>query len=132
MYNKITSGKQLQIEIERLLAECGELTKPTLSDFSLLPRIKEIVEAHTTTKASRSIYYYVPVVVMLYSPRCFLGHSMQNGLRKAITETLNLSTPSSISHTWTSAQAWLCYNKEFRESVDTLFYAVINELKSSN
>lgn len=129
MYNKLSSGKELQIEIEKLLERQKDLTTPTLSDFALLPQIKEMVEQRMEVGA-KVIYYYLPVVVMLYCPKCFLGQAMGNGLRRAMAETMGIKTHSSLSHTWASVGTWLKYNKGYREKVDALFYEVLEKLNA--
>lgn len=129
MYEQlIVRGQELTATIKQLSTEYHNLKRPLLTDLSLLPRIKEIIEAQTTTTPGRLICYFVPVVALLYSPGCFLGCPMLRGVRGAMAKAMNLGGPTTISHTLTTVSVWLAYNREFRADVDRLFEVVMADL----
>lgn len=131
MYEKIAFVNKLISEIGKLTAQHKDLKRPILTDLSLLRSIKRIVEGNLTGAEckTKTSYYFIPVVVMLYSPRCFMGQRMDKGLRRAISVALDINTPTTISHVLTASAAWLEHNKEFRVSVDRLYAIVLAELE---
>lgn len=129
MYQKIIKGQQLRAKLEKLSDKYSKFEQPTLTDLTLLQKIKEIIQTNELATDARLCSYFVPVVVILYSPRCFFGQSMRRGLRKAIAQTLNINTESSVSHTLMTVSGWLTYNKEFKQTIDALTQQVLLEVQ---
>lgn len=121
-------GKELLNKASYLNAELSEFKNPVLTDISLLGVIQEYI-LENTTEEERKIamrYYLTVIAVTLYSPRCFVGQIMQNGLCRAIARTLGVKSHTTISQAFTTASTWLNHDKEFRGTVERL-HSIISE-----
>ncbi|MEG0032967.1 MAG: hypothetical protein RR689_01535 [Mucinivorans sp.] len=132
MYEKITQSSALAESVLAIIAQLEDLAKPRLTDLSRLTSlfqiIKDNIDADPACKLNAR-YYFVPIVLMLYCPRYFMGYPIARGLRDEIALAIGKKYSSTVSQIASSTRNWLTNDRVFREQVDALCEAVISEIK---
>lgn len=130
IHEKTIYGKELFEKRKQLNSELLRYKTPIEDDLSFLPIIMNIIYTNITIENRESYlrYYFVIIVVTLYSPRCFVGQIMSHGLRKSMSNALGITSPTTVSQVFTTANIWLSCDKEFRGTVEKLYEIVIQKL----
>lgn len=104
-------------------------TSPKLKDLNLIPKIygifNDIKESNITVNDRKEFIF---VVIYLYSPNKFFGGKMPQGMRKAISKTMQIDS-TCISRTCTELMVLYTTYKDFRQGVDELLNAVLGKLE---
>lgn len=133
--NRLSALKSLRgqhSEIENLIKE---LSRPVISDLSLLPQIYDIYTDYmreqnrgddVRTVSNRK--KFLMAVLYLYSPASLVGERMHRGLRKKISEVFGLATSSPISDN--SVGLIIQYNaySDFRTDVNGFLSAIATRM----
>jgi hypothetical protein len=119
----------------RLTERERELTRPTLTDFSLIESIyewfKEYIKGAPPAMGPNSPVQrrrFCFVIMALYSPSALAGGRMPNGLRKAL-QSLYAVKPCSISWSFRNAIFYYQQYKRHRQDVNDLYLFVLGKLK---
>lgn len=98
---------------------------PVLTDFGKLPviysMIKELVEEHNVNS-----YFYL-LSVILYSPKVFQVETMNNGLRKELSDITGV-TGSYISRELKKLYKWMELYYDFADEVDMIYQELLSKL----
>lgn len=110
--------------LRQAIAENQQAAKPKLNDFSLIPRIYEIfsgIKGKDITTNDRKEFIFA--IIYLYAPCKFFGGKMPQGMRRAISTTIQADS-TCISRTCTELMILYTTYKDFRDDVDNLLNAV--------
>lgn len=104
--------------------QLNELTKPTLTDYGLLPYIWSEFVAFSKSKGHKplsSAYErkkFLFVVLMFYSPLSIVGGRLKNGLRDALINTIGKVKGATISYNLRNVDFYYENYKDFSSEVD--------------
>lgn len=101
-------------------------TSPRLKDLTLIPKIYNVfkgIKGDDITVNDRKEFIFV--VIYLYSPNKFFGGKMPQGMRKAISKTMQIDS-TCISRTCTELMVLYTTYSDFRQGVDKLLDAVLS------
>lgn len=121
MYNKITSGKQLQIELSELREQLSQLTTPTHCDTQNIAAIYQFIIHQPQIDRREIRHCFVIITVYLYSPISLFGHfPIKAGLCHEMGEIMNCGRQK-VSEIFSQAKFRYENIPSFREQVETIF-----------
>lgn len=104
-------------------------TSPKLKDLNLIPKIYKVFEELKGNEIKvNDRKEFIFVVIYLYSPNKFFGGKMPQGMRKAISKTMQIDS-TCISRTCTELMVLYTTYSDFRDGVDELLNAVLGKLE---
>lgn len=120
-------------ELERKEAE---LTNPMLTNKEYISLIFEwycelsgcngrVCDLDTDNKMK-----FLIIILFLYSPVCFTGRRIVNGIRNILMELFGYKSSSGVSNHLKIAVYTYCTYKQFREEVNVLYPEIQNRLKA--
>jgi len=121
----INQVKDIRSQICRLKDEERRLLSPTLSDYSRVKEVMDIIRSQDARKVDiktqRRAHLFV--ILSIFSPGTLLGDAMPKGLRCAIVKEFGLSK-SQISHTSQNLRFLFVTYSDFRGYVEYLWSEV--------
>ena len=132
----INNLKKIKKEKELIIKKERELTKPIITDFSLLPKIHDIFwdileERDCPPRKGSSLQKkkFFLVVMVLCSPSYFVGEKMGKGLRRALLKISEYHYPSNLSYTCKSIVDQYLIYKDLRTEISDLTSQITERLK---
>ena len=126
--DKFTKLRELEA-VEREISEQRRmLAQPLLSDYDLLPRIKDIIYADDSDIDMRKVF--ICVALFLYAPGALMGKKMPRYLRTKIGECVGIKPKCApqVSNIVSNLLLEYTVYKGFRDNVDFCYNKVIAEL----
>lgn len=114
--------------LRQAIADNELATSPKFKDLDIIPEIYRVfkdIKGRNITVHNRKEFIFV--VMYLYSPNKFFGGKMPQGMRKAISKTMQIDS-TCISRTCTELMVLYTTYKDFRQGVDELLNAVLEKL----
>lgn len=136
MFSEISELKSIRDQKSRLSEREAELSNPILSDLNLIPKVyqwfNEISENRDCPPRKDSVRVrkqFIFIILFLYSPSVLAGGKMPKGLRKAISDAVNLHSESTVSDNCADVVFLYQNYKDFRRDIDYLYSEIIDRLK---
>ena len=121
----------------RLSERENELSRPFLSDYSLIPTLyawfKEILANRDCPPNPESVNQrkkFLFIILFLYSPSVLAGGKMPDGLRDALCRMLGMNIGSTISKNCADVVFLYQNYKDFRQDIEYLYNQIVKRLKS--
>ncbi len=125
---KIKAVANLYSGLSELQSQWNELTKPPLTDLSLLTLLYNLYlslfERRGISEKATKPYHrrkFLLVILYLYSPRTLAGGKMVGGLRDKLAELFGLSGKSAISDNIPALVFHYENYRDFRKDVDMIY-----------
>lgn len=132
---RIKAVANLYGQLSELQLQWNELSKPILTDLSLLPVIYNLYlglfeKRGITDKATKPYHRrkFLLVILYLYSPRTLAGGKMIGGLRDKLAELFGLSGKSTVSDNIPDLVFHYENYRDFRKDVDMIYDEICQAL----
>ncbi len=136
MFSEISELKTIRDQKRRLSEREAELSNPILADLTFVPKVYEWFNEISGKRdcpprkdSVKSRKQFIFIILFLYSPSVLAGGKMPKGLRKAITEAVNLHSESTISDNCADVVFLYQNYKDFRRDIDYLYSEILSRLK---
>lgn len=126
----INNLKKIKKEKELILEKEREITKPIITDFSLLAKIRTIFLSSQKSKGCLSNNVFFLVVMALYSPSYYVGYKMENRLRRELLKISKYRYPNNISYVCRCAVDQYMIYKDLRAETSDIINQIISTLKN--
>lgn len=115
-----------------LLCKENELSKPILTDYSLLPRIYKFFSEECIQERMLSVMdrmKFIFIVLFLYAPNSLAGRKMPDGLRTALASLFPNLSPCVLSNN--KKQAVFFYNiyNQYGKEMDAAYRKIMQNLE---
>lgn len=134
-FSIISEIKSIREDIARLSSLESELTRPTLSDLSLIPTIYDwvIEAAKLLPKRRKSILdkEFIFIVLFLYSPGTLAGSKIKLGVRKQIADSLGLNSCTAVSNKCDLIVFMYKTYKYFREDLSFIYSKIMENIQKN-
>lgn len=134
-FSSIVELKSIREQKSRLSERENELSRPFLSDYSLIQTIyvwfKEILANRDCPPNPESVNQrkkFLFVILFLYSPSVLAGGKMPDGLRDALCRTLGMNTGSTISKNCADVVFLYQNYADMRRDVDGIYDGIMQRL----
>lgn len=128
--------KELKKEKNKIKDRESELTRPLLSDLSLINTIYtwfwEIMDERDRPPKRESILQrkkFLFIILYLYFPKYFLGIKMPKGLRVYLSNIVGYENPTMISHMCHDIVDQYMIYKDIRKDVSDMSQRIVIHLK---
>lgn len=133
MRSRIKQMEQIAHQIDELNGRLGTLSKPILTDYSLLPYLwSQFVEfSKGRGNAPGQVYErqkFLYVVLLLYCPVALIGRKMRGGLREALSDVISV-TGYVISNNLRDVRFLYANYKDFSADVEYFYDEIIGKLE---
>lgn len=134
MVSEIFELKKVRDQISGLSIREAELSKPKLTDLSLITHIQsyfnELFGIGDTRKSGiRQRKKFVFIVMLFYSPSMLAGGRMSSGLRNELASLLRLNAPTAVSHICGDLLFAYQHYRDFRVDIDKAVLKIEDRLK---
>ena len=134
-FSSIVELKSIREQKSRLSERENELSRPFLSDYSLIPTLyawfKEILANRDCPPNPESVNQrkkFLFIILFLYSPSVLAGGKMPDGLRDALCRTLGMNTGSTISKNCADVVFLYQNYKDFRQDIEYLYAEILERI----
>lgn len=134
-FSAVSELKSIREQKSRLSEREQELSKPLLSDISLVSVIyewfKELLEKQDFPPRIDSPYQrkkFIFIILFLFSPSTLAGGRVPNKIREELSKVVSCY-PSYISHNIENVLFTFKQYKEFRQDIDYFYTEILNRLK---
>lgn len=134
-FSSIVELKSIREQKSRLSERENELSRPFLSDYSLIPTLyawfKEILANRDCPPNPESVNQrkkFLFIILFLYSPSVLAGGKMPDGLRDALCRTLGMNTGSTISKNCADVVFLYQNYKDFRQDIEYLYAKILERI----
>ena len=134
-FSSIVELKSIREQKSRLSERENELSRPFLSDYSLIQTLyswfKEILANRDCAPNPESVNQrkkFLFIVLFLYSPSVLAGGKMPDGLRDTICRTLGMNTGSTISKNCADVVFLYQNYKDFRQDIEYLYAEILERI----
>lgn len=132
---KIDKIKEIQQQQQTLEYKLGELAKPLLHNLDYIPAIYgwfcEFLNKMDFPPDVNSVIQrkkFLVIIIFLYSPASFSGKWMLWGLRKKLSETLGITSRTTISDNCADAIAFYNIVPSYRQEIEEIYQHIYNNL----
>lgn len=132
MVEKISKIVNLYKQKDLLLKEELELTKPLLTDYSLIPLLYERfceISAQKNRVYRRKEFMFV--CILLYAPRLIVKNNRERVLFNAWRVIFPDISPSRLSHDKENLLIYYRLYEDFRENVNKAYYYILEKLENA-
>lgn len=130
----ISEIKSIREDISRLSALESELSKPMLTDVSLIETIydwfNEISSIGPKRDRSTLNKEFIFIILFLYSPGSLAGGKMRSGIREALGKVVGVKAASSISNKITETVFMYKLYKYFRQDLNRIYSEIIKRMEN--
>lgn len=134
-FSSIVELKSIREQKSRLSERENELSRPFLSDYSLISTLyawfKEILANRDCPPNPESVNQrkkFLFIILFLYSPSVLAGGKMPDGLRDALCRTLGMNTGSTISKNCADVVFLYQNYADMRRDVDGIYEGIMQRL----
>ena len=113
----------------------SELSRPTLTDYSLIPVIYKWflqIMSSRQEEIGRQVVFdrlkFIFIILFLYAPGSLAGGKMPDGLRVSIASTLGEVSPCVISNNKKSASFFYNIYNRYREDIEFTYNKIMGRL----
>lgn len=135
MFSEIAEIKSIREQKSRLSEREKELTKPVLTDLSMIPTLykwfAEIISNRNCSGRREGVTQrkkFIFIVLALYSPSALAGGKMAFGLRECLARVLEVKAVSAISDNVANVEFIYQHYKDFRKDVDWIYTEMVERL----
>ena len=136
-FSKIIRIKKIRVEKSGLSEEECTLSKPILTDKSLIKTIYdyfvEVLSERNCSPQVESVIQrkkFIFIILYLYSPRTLAGGKMKSGLRDEISKVLGVQSMSTISNNCSDVVFLYQNYSDFSKDIIKIFSAVMERMIS--
>lgn len=134
-FSSIAELKVIREQKSRLSERENELSTPTLTDLSLIPKIYEwfcdIVAERDCPPNPGSVTQrkkFLFIILFLFAPSVLAGGRLPNGIRTELAKVFPHVSPSSISHNIDNVLFLYQNYKDFRQNIDYIYNNIMARL----
>ena len=137
-FSNVIRLKALRVDKSKLLEKESILSKPLLTNRSLIKNIHKEFESYLCGEDSKhggsNVYrrkMFIFIILYLYAPSTFVGDKIPSGLRSELANVLGLSSACLISIE-TNRLMFLYQNyRDFKDKIDSLFPKLMGSIVSA-
>lgn len=134
-FSNIFKLKKTREQIARLQDQEKELMRPMFDDYGKIQKVydvfREVLSERDCPPSHQSVYQrkkFLFIVLYLFAPGVLIGDYMPKGLRKVLSDTLDIKSETTISNNCEDIVFLFRNYKDFSSDINELYHEMIKRL----